>query len=186
MAAVGAAALMLAVTGCGGDGSSSASDGSAKDSVSGAPSAGASASASGSASADAGSRTDDDSSSSESSPPPDAKPAKAKAKKDVEADFRYATAEFGGELRIVDDPRPCSVDAMMLTAQIPGEAEVKRVVGHLKERGWTVEETSATTGSYLRSGDWFLIAGPGPIPPEAKDQAGDSKGAFVLGARGKC
>ncbi|MER5750099.1 hypothetical protein [Streptomyces sp. NPDC002088] len=112
-----------------------------------------------------------------------------KTRSQAESDLRFAAQIISGELRIPDAPlgRECAIDATALSPEVPGEAELQRVVGRLRTRGWELDGTaSVDEGAFLVSGKWSLIAGAGPVPAEMAEQAGSNKGALTFSARGAC
>jgi hypothetical protein len=67
---------------------------------------------------------------------------------------------------------------------------LKEVVARLQTRGWTpdgpVEQISDNeadgSAGFVTSGEWRVVVGSGPVPPEAKDAYAPHQGVIVIGA----
>lgn len=96
---------------------------------------------------------------------------------------------FDGGLKIADDAlkRECVVYATALSTDVPGKEELLCAVRRLELRGWQLDsEVSMTEGTFLKSGEWSIILGVGPVPDQVKAQASPNTGALAFSATGVC
>jgi hypothetical protein len=120
--------------------------------------------------------------------------AASKSLEQVENDLRFATGPHG-DLNVQDrPPGGCVVNAVVPTMRVLGNTAMKEVVARLQTRGWTpdgpVEQISDNeadgSAGFVTSGEWRVVVGSGPVPPEAKDAYAPHQGVIVIGASWPC
>ncbi|GGZ45022.1 hypothetical protein GCM10010387_44320 [Streptomyces inusitatus] len=133
---------------------------------------------------------------------PSAKKEKTAAQ--VREDILVVTEGIGDGYQTIDTGGRdhCMIYGAALTPEVPGEADVKRVIERLKKRGWThaviressrhpqdgvlTEEEKAASVELLKSGEWSTVISAGPLSKELKDQLAPNKGVFSVDATGMC
>jgi hypothetical protein len=120
--------------------------------------------------------------------------AASKSLEQVEKDLRFATGPHG-ELNVQDrPPGGCVVNAVVPTMKVLGNTAMKEVVTRLQTRGWTpdgpVEQISDNeadgSAGFVTSGEWRVVVGSGPVPPEVKEAYVPHQGMIVIGASWPC
>ncbi|MGA4862150.1 hypothetical protein ACPB9J_05875 [Streptomyces lavendulocolor] len=113
-------------------------------------------------------------------------PTTAKTTDQVLADLEYAAQGQGRpHLRATQGREHCEAHGVIFSAEVPGNAELLRLVERLEQRAWRVQGGLSTTGS-LSSGPWMLLLGARDVPADFQAEARSEKGAFIISALKRC
>ncbi|MFI2412052.1 hypothetical protein [Streptomyces sp. NPDC018947] len=120
--------------------------------------------------------------------------ATAKSLKQVRDDLRFATRPHG-DMNILDRPEGfCTEDAVVPTLKVLDRTAMNGIIERLKTRGWTPDgplrmvSDNGADGSvtFLRSGQWRILLGAGPVPDEVKEAYAPNRGTLVLNTTWTC
>ncbi len=129
-------------------------------------------------------------SSPSASPSASEKPAVAMDARQAKRDLRFATQDLDAKVGEMPstNKEACNIDALAVSEEVPGEAELRAVVDRLVDRGWKIENKGgkvAVDGTFLMSGAWRIIAGADELPKNLRQDA-QKKGGLLVSASGPC
>ncbi|MEV3993588.1 hypothetical protein AB0J57_32290 [Streptomyces sp. NPDC049837] len=105
---------------------------------------------------------------------------------DVLADIEYAAQGQGRpHVRATKEREHCEAHGVTFSAEVPGNAELLRIIERLEQRAWRVQGGLSTTGS-VSSGPWILLLGARDVPADFQAEAQSEKGAFIISALKRC